>query len=40
MISGTPALPSYSVDLPHRPRAPTLSPWSLVWLDAKRKEVG
>src|SRR6185295_2593027 len=29
-ISGTPALSSYSVDLPHRPRAPTLSPWSLV----------
>jgi hypothetical protein len=30
MISGTPADSSYSVDLPHNPRAPRLSPWSLV----------
>ena len=29
-ISGTPAISSYMVDLPHRPRAPRLSPWSLV----------
>lgn len=30
-IKGTPADSSYSVDFPHRPRAPRLSPWSLVY---------
>ena len=29
MRSGMPADSSYIVDLPHRPRVPRLSPWSL-----------
>ena len=31
-IIGTRAISSYIVDLPHRPRAPRLSPWSLVYI--------
>ena len=30
MIIGTPADSSYMLDLPHSPRVPRLSPWSLV----------
>ena len=30
MIIGTPADSSYMFDLPHSPRVPRLSPWSLV----------
>ncbi len=32
MMNGTPAISSNMVDLPHSPRAPRLSPWSLVYI--------